>query len=121
VGAGRILGPAVVAALTLLTPVTYLGDGTSAGASEGRLFGTVTYHNGEAAFLLIPFWVAVYLGGSRHINPIVRGAALAGAVLSADLAVLTQSRGAMVAMAVSLLVFFLSSGQRLRGSSPSPP
>jgi O-Antigen ligase len=40
---------------------------------------------------------------------------LAGAVLSVSVAVLTQSRGAMVAMLVSIPVFFLFSGQRLRG------
>ena len=64
---------------------------------------------------MVPLWAAVYLAGSRRVNPILRGLVLAGAVLSVEVAVLTQSRGAMVAMAVSLPVFFLLSGQRLRG------
>ncbi len=59
--------------------------------------------------------MSVYLAGSRRVNPLVRGVVLAGAVLGAEVAVLAQSRGAMVAMAASLPVFFLFSGKRLRG------
>lgn len=109
--AASALGPAVIAAFTLSALGLRLGEMFE----NERLIGTVTYYNGEAAFLLVSFWVAVYLGGSRRVPPVLRGAVLAGAVLSADLAVLTQSRGAMVALAVSLPVFFLLSGQRLRG------
>jgi uncharacterized membrane protein (UPF0127 family) len=115
--AASALGPAVVAASTLprLVPrMDPLFDSLE-GDFGGRLRGTVNYYNGEAAFLLVPFWVAVYLGGSPRVHPLLRGAVLAGAVLSADVAVLAQSRGAMVAMAASLPVFFLLSGQRLRG------
>src|SRR5215213_3782490 len=106
------IGPAIVAALTLLslTPprIEELFD-------EDRLQGTIGYTNGEAAFLLVSFWAAIYTAGSRSASPILRGLILAGSVLSVNLAVLTQSRGAMVAMVVSLPVFFLFSGQRLRG------
>jgi hypothetical protein len=109
--AASALGPAIVAAITLpalASQLEYFFD-------NSRLIGTVGYYNGEAAFLLVPFWVAVYLGGSPSVTPLLRGAVLAGAVLSVDLAVLTQSRGAMAAMVASLPVFFLISGQRLRG------
>jgi hypothetical protein len=109
--AASALGPAVIAGLTLQAVVPNF----EALFDDHRLVGTIGYYNGEAAFLLIAFWVAVYLGGSRRVNPVVRGAVLAGAVLCLDLAVLTQSRGAMVAMAVSLPVYFLFSGRRLRG------
>src|SRR5215211_690409 len=50
-----VIGPAIVAALTLLslTPPRieelFLND---------RLEGTIRYRNGEAAFLLVSFWVA---------------------------------------------------------------
>jgi len=110
--AASAIGPAVIAALTLLslTPprIEELFE-------NNRLEGTVGYYNGEAAFLLVPFWVAIYLAGSRSVNPILRGLILAGTTLGVNLAVLTQSRGAMVAMVLSLPVFFLISGQRLRG------
>ena len=109
--AASVLGPATIAALTLSVLIPRL----DVLFQNGRLVGTVGYYNGEAAFLLTSFWVAVYLGGSRRVNPALRGAVLAGAVLSADLAILTQSRGAMVAMALSLPIFFVLSGQRLRG------
>src|SRR5215218_6395265 len=110
--AASVMGPAIVAALTLLslTPprIEELFD-------NSRLEGTVGYRNGEAAFLLVSFWAAIYVAGSRSINPLLRGLILAGSVLSVDLAILTQSRGAMVAMGVSLPVFFLFCGQRVRG------
>ena len=105
------LGPAAVAAVTVFS----LESRIESLFENGRLMGTVGYYNGEAAFLLVPFWVSLYLAGSRRVNPLLRAAVLAGAVLSVQTAVLTQSRGAMVAMAVSTPVFFLLSGQRLRG------
>lgn len=78
--------------------------------------GSVSYYNGEAAFLLIPFRVGIYLAGSCLVNPALRGLVLAGVLCSMEVVVLMQLRGAMVATAVSLPVFlvFLSSGQRLR-------
>lgn len=109
--AASAIGPGLVAAFTLpvLTPdVQEL-------FRDDRLLGTIGYYNGEAAFLLVPFWASVYVAGSRHVNPFVRGIVLAGAVLGSEVAVLAQSRGAMVAMAISLPVFFLLSGKRLRG------
>ncbi len=105
------VGPSVLAGYTLLSLLSSLG-----GLFENsRLIGTVGYYNGEAAFLLVPFWTTIYVAGSRRVPAVLRAVVLAGAVLSADVAVLTQSRGAMVAMAVSLPIFFVFSGQRLRG------
>ena len=109
--AASVLGPAAIAAFTLQSLGPRLGELFA----NDRLIGTVGYYNGEAAFLLVSFWVAVYLAGSPRVNPLLRAAVLAGAIVSVDLAILTQSRGAMVAMAVSAPVFFLFSGQRLRG------
>ncbi|MGB3681958.1 MAG: O-antigen ligase family protein [Rubrobacteraceae bacterium] len=109
--AASSIGPALVAAFTLPNLAPNIEDLFR----NNRLVGSVGYYNGEAAFLLLPFWVSVYLAGSRRVNPMVRGVVLAGAVLGAEVAVLTQSRGAMVAMAASLPVFFLFSGKRLRG------
>ncbi len=109
--AASVIGPAMITVLTLRVLLTHTDDLFQG----GRLLGTVGYYNGEAAFLLVPFWVAMYLAGSPRVNPILRGLVLAGATLCAETGVLTQSRGALVAMGVSLPVFFLFSGQRLRG------
>jgi hypothetical protein len=106
-----VLGPAAVAAF-ILVALGIRPEGVL--DADGRLVGSIGYYSGEAAFLLVPFWLAVYLGGSRGVPPILRGAALAGAVLCVEAAVLTQSRGTMVAIAASLPVFFLLSGQRVR-------
>lgn len=106
-----VLGPALVAAFTL--PV--LGANVSDLFDNGRLVGSVGYYNGEAAFLMLPFWIGIYLAGSPRLNPLLRGAVLGGLVLSASVAVLPQSRGAMVALALSAALFFLLSGKRLRG------
>ena len=109
--AASVIGPAFVAALTLPTLLSRADDFFE----NSRLVGTVGYYNGEAAFLLIPFWVSVYLAGSRGVNPFLRGLVLAGATLCVAVAVLAQSRGAMVAMVLSVPLFFLVSGQRVRG------
>lgn len=106
-----VFGPSVIAAFTLAALIPRTQDLFE----KARLTGSVGYYNGEAAFLLVPFWASIYLAGSRFVNPVLRGLVLAGAVLSVEVAALTQSRGAMVAMILSLLVFFLLSGQRLRG------
>ncbi|MDQ3636627.1 MAG: polymerase, partial [Actinomycetota bacterium] len=105
------LGPAGVSLFTLMTITSRVDDLFV----NNRFFGSVGYYNGEAAFVLVPFWVSIYLGGSRRVHPILRGLALGGAVLGVGIAVLTQSRGAMVAMGASLPFFFAFSGQRLRG------
>ena len=105
------IGSAIVAVLTLPALLSRADELFH----DNHLMGTVGYRSGEAAFLLVPLWVAVYLAGSVRINPILRGLILAGATLCIELAVLTQSRGAMVGMIVSLPIFFLISGQRLRG------
>jgi hypothetical protein len=86
--------------------------------------GSVSYYNGEAAFLLIPFRVGIYLAGSCLVNPALRGLVLAGVLCSMEVAVLMQSRGAMIVTAVSLPVFFLSSCSQASGyaaCSPLPP
>jgi len=111
------LGPALVAAFTLSTLTSRSNSLFDANipSNVGRLSGTIGYYNAEAAFLLVPLWAAVYVAGSRRIHPIVRGAVLAGTILSVAVAIMAQSRGAMLAFALSLPVFFLLSGQRLRG------
>lgn len=109
--AASVAGPAVLAALTLYTLPDRLDDLYQ----NARLLGTVGYYNGVAAFALVPFWAAIYLAGSRRVNPLIRAVSLAGAVFALELTILAQSRGAAVALLLSVPVYFLLSGQRLRG------
>lgn len=109
--AATVIGATVLAAFTLYV----LPDRTDDLYSGARLLGTVGYVNGEAAFFLVPFWAAIYLSGSRRVNPLIRSVALSGAVFAVSIAALTQTRGAAAALLVSLPVYFLLSGQRLRG------
>lgn len=108
------LGPGAVA--LLIVPML-----TSGATQEGnfflggRLMGTAGYFNAQAAFLLVSFWAGIYVAGSRRVNPVIRGLSLASTVACLEVAVLTQSRGMAIAFAASLVVFFLFSGQRLRG------
>jgi len=106
------LGTGAVAALTL----PRLAPEAEELFVNGRLLGTAGYSNAEAAFLLLPFWAALCLAGSPRVNPLLRCLALAAAALCSQLAVLTQSRGAAMALAASLPVFFLLSGRRMRGA-----
>lgn len=108
--AAMSIGPGVVAALAVPRLVTETEDIFVL----SRLLGTAGYFNAQAAILLVSFWISIYVAGSRRIHPALRAAALASATLGVQVAVLTQSRGAMVALAVSLPVFFLLSGRRLR-------
>ena len=96
--AASSIGPALVAALALPS----LAPDIEEVFQNARLVGSVGYYNGEAAFLLLPFWVSVYLAGSRRVSPVARGVVLAGAVLGAKVAVLTQSRGLEPALEESL-------------------
>jgi hypothetical protein len=106
-----VVGPTLIATLTL----SELPSRMHELFDDDRLVGSVGYYNGEAAFLLVPFWIGIYLVGSQLVSPVLRGLVLAGSVLCVEVAVLTQSRGAMVALAVSLPIYFLLSGQRMRG------
>lgn len=81
---------------------------------QGRLYWPVSYVNGQAALFLVGFWPAVMLAARRGGGLAVRAAAAACG--SAFLAgwLLTQSRGALAALAFSALVVFALVPARLR-------
>ena len=79
-----------------------------------RLFRTVQYYNGEAAFLLVPF------SGAVHLWPAPGGSTQSYATLCSRSRPLRNRRcprplaGAMVARPYRSRFFFVLSGQRLR-------
>ncbi len=80
----------------------------------GRMLGTLTYHNGEAALLVLPIPAALALAALRTIAPEVRALLVAGSAMLAMTAVLPQSRGAMIGLAVALVVTVALSPTRTR-------
>jgi tetratricopeptide (TPR) repeat protein len=78
----------------------------------GRLVYPVGYVNADAAQWLMAFWPALLLARSKEVPWAARGALAGGAVLLADVALLSQSRGSVYATAVMLIgVFALLPGR----------
>ena len=70
---------------------------------HGRLDEPLEYINGEASFFVLALWPCLALAESRR-SPLLAGLGLGGATFFAALVVLGQSRGAVLAGAVSLIV-----------------
>jgi hypothetical protein len=91
-----------------------VGDGGSM-FKDFRLEDPLGYVNGMAGLALMAFWPFLALAEAAR-TPVARGAALGLAVLAADQVVLTQSRAAVPAVAVSgLLMLVLLPGRTTRG------
>jgi O-Antigen ligase len=91
----------------------------SSGAMEGLLpFGRLVYPTGyanaNAALWLMAFWAAFLLARSAWLPWGLRGALAGGAVLLADVALLGQSRGALYATPVMLVLLFALVPRRAR-------
>jgi tetratricopeptide (TPR) repeat protein len=86
----------------------------------GRLHEPLGYINGQASFFVLAFWPCLALAERRGGAAAAKDAAplaglgLAGATLFAGLAVLGQSRGAVLAAALSLALVFALLPGRLR-------
>jgi hypothetical protein len=72
------------------------------------------YRNANGAFFLIALWPALTLASSMSINRWLRAAMLGVSTLCIELAILSQSRGSTIAVAISALVVFALSPARLR-------
>jgi hypothetical protein len=82
--------------------------------NEGRLRYPSGYENASAATWAMVAWPALLLAASDRIPWPVRGALAGGAVLLADLALLSQSRGSLYATPVILILVFALVPGRLR-------
>jgi hypothetical protein len=72
----------------------------------GRLVYPSGYANANAAQWLMAFWPALLLASSSRVPPAARGVFAAAAVLLADVALLSQSRGSLYATPVVLVAVF---------------
>ncbi|HEV7586383.1 MAG TPA: O-antigen ligase family protein [Solirubrobacteraceae bacterium] len=81
---------------------------------SGRLVFLTGYANANAAQWLMAFWPALLLARSRHLPWALRGILAGGAVLLAEVALLSQSRGSLHATALMLVLVFAVLPGRLR-------
>jgi tetratricopeptide (TPR) repeat protein len=81
---------------------------------EGRLVYPSGYANANAGQWLIAFWPAVLLARSERLPWGLRGVLAGGAVLLAEVALLSQSRGALYATPVMLVLVFALLPERVR-------
>src|SRR5688572_16792760 len=70
--------------------------------SDGRLAAPVGYENASAAVFLAAFWAALLVPLRRQTPRLARGVLLAAAGLLLELTILAQSRGSLVAGAITL-------------------
>ncbi len=82
--------------------------------AEGNLIAPVLYRNGNAGLFLLAFWPALALASRRELPALLRPVFLAAAGVLLELAVLPQSRGAAVAFALIVPVYFVLVPARLR-------
>jgi hypothetical protein len=80
----------------------------------GRLVDPSGYANANAAQWLMAFWPAVLLARSERLPFGLRGLLAGGAVLLAEVALLSQSRGSLYATAVMVVLVFALLPRRLR-------
>jgi O-Antigen ligase len=123
-GRRRLLPLAAVAALGgaigVVTTVT-LASGTDVASyfhtDDATLRFPIGYRNAEAAFLLISFWPMVVLAAKESVPWQFRALLTGAATMMLELAVLSQSRGSLPAVAVALVVFLALSPHRLRAAA----
>ena len=71
---------------------------------DGRLLAPAGYPNANAALWLMAFWPAVGLASARELPPALRGLLAGAAVVLADVALLSQSRGSIIATPILLVL-----------------
>lgn len=102
-------GIGVLALITLVRVGTVADPGRELFAGGDRLLWPIGYPNAQAATWLMAFWPAVTFAASARVPWLLRGAAAAFGVVLADVALLSQSRGSVLALpaCAALLVVFV--------------
>ncbi len=90
------------------------GAALQAAFPGGRLTYPSGYANANAAQWLIAFWPALLLARSARVHFSLRALLAGGAVLLAEVALLSQSRGSLYATPVMLVLVFAFVPQRVR-------
>jgi len=82
----------------------------------GRFAAPAGYANAACAVFMFAFWPLAYIAARREPPAVVRGLLLAGGTALVELAVLTQSRGSLVAIPVAVVAYLLIVPRRLRAA-----
>jgi len=102
-----------LALITLGTFVHVLVDGESTFLA-GRLDDPIGYRNGTAALFVLAFWPLLCVAATRRVSTLLRAPAFAIALLALGMALLTQSRGALIGFVAGGAVAVLVGPDRLR-------
>ncbi|MEO7197379.1 MAG: O-antigen ligase family protein [Solirubrobacterales bacterium] len=104
-----------IGAVAVLTLLDILGSATPVQSFiDGRLIDPAGYQNASAALLIGGLWPALLLSSRRETPWQLRGLFLAIAGLLAQLAVLPQSRGAVLVLPIALFLYLAIVPSRLR-------
>lgn len=117
VSAAILLGTWTAAMIALAVFVLLHVDGAAHPAQlfgEGRLKYPAGYENASAAMWAMVAWPALLLAAGGRLPWALRGLFGGGAMLLADLALLSQSRGSLYATAAMLILVFALLPARLR-------
>lgn len=80
---------------------------------QGRLASPIGYLNASASLWLIGFFPAIHLAISSKLPWPVRGLGLSGATVLLEMALLSQSRGAAIAIAFTVVVYLAFTSRRV--------
>ncbi len=112
------LGSLYAVGIAVVMAVFLARAATAANPSEffigGRLAEPAGYPNGTCALALGGFWLAFFLGSRRETFWPARPALLAAAVALLEIAVLTQSRGSLVAVPLTAVLYLALVPGRVR-------
>ena len=117
VSAALLIGAWTIAMIALAAFVVLHVDGSSHPAtlfSEGRLKYPAGYENANAATWAMVVWPALLLAASARMPWALRGLLAGGAVLLADLALFSLSRGSLFATAAMVILVFALLPGRVR-------
>lgn len=90
------------------------GLGPGPAISATGLFNPLGYTNAEAALWLMAAWPALLLASRPEVPSWLRGIFAGGVVALVDTAILSESRGSLLAAAIVLVAFFLVVPGRVR-------
>ncbi len=102
-------------ALALATATELLARGNAPDLfEEGRLNFPIAYANAQAALFLLGFWPAVVLAARPGTRRMIRAVSVGAAAALGSAALIAQSKGSVIGLAVSAIVLFAVSPLRLR-------